>query len=341
MSEKLSLDNLLKQIDGTLVNNAQTNVSSNLSYTGVAPLNLATADTISFLSNEKYLNEAKTTHAGVLLCAEHMVSALEVNTSSLLVVCENPYAAFAKISQIFFKPIHPYSGISNQSIIDHTAKVAESATIFPNVFISTNAVIGERTVVYPGCFIGIGSVVGNDCILYPNVVIREGCTVGNQCILNPGVVIGGDGFGFAPTPKENVKIPQIGGVHIADDVEVGANSAIDRGTIQSTEIGRQTKIDNLVTIGHNVTVGEFCFLAGQTGIAGSTQLGNRVIAAGQVGISGHLTIGDRVILGPQSGVTKNISAGETVLGSPARPHKEYARWLAVLNRFVKDKEKKK
>lgn len=340
MSQKISLDTLLKKIDGQLANTAKAKLPSNQFYTGVAPLNIATSGTISFLSNEKYLDEAKTTQAGALLCAANMVPALEANTSSYLIICENPYAAFAKISQFFFKPMHPYVGISPQAIIDKTAKFAESATIFPNVFISSNAVIGERTVIYPGCFIGIGSVIGDDCILYPNVVIREGCTVGNQCILNPGVVIGGDGFGFAPTAKENVKIPQIGGVQIADDVEVGANSAIDRGTIQNTEIGRQTKIDNLVTIGHNVTIGEFCFLAGQTGIAGSTHLGHRVITAGQVGISGHLTIGDRAIIGPQSGVTKNIPTGETVLGSPARPHKEYAKWLAVLNRFVKNKEKR-
>lgn len=341
MSKTISLSDVLKLVNGKLAHELQTNLLNEPRYAAIAPLNIAEAETISFLSNEKYLDEAKNTKAGLLLCSANAVPLLEGNTSSVLIVCENPYAAFAKVSQIFFTPTHSYKGISKDAMVDETAQIAQTATIFPNVFISPGAVVGERTVIYPGCFIGVGSIIGADCILYPNVVIREGCAIGERCILNPGVVIGGDGFGFAPTSTENVKIPHIGGVEIADDVEIGANAAIDRGTIESTQIGRQTKIDNLVTIGHNVQVGEFCFLAGQTGIAGSTKIGDRVITAGQVGVSGHLTVGNRVIIGPQSGVTKNIPAGETWLGSPARSHKEYARWLAILNRFVKDKEKNK
>lgn len=333
----LSLKELLALIKGVLV---QEN-SENPNFIAVAPLHLANKETISFLANEKYLDEAKKTNAGVLLCSKNVVPALSENTSTILVVCENPYAAFAKVSQIFFKLEHPYSGISPQAIVDASAKVPSSATLFPNVFVGPGAVVGERTVIYPGVFIGAGCTIGDDCVLYPNVVVREGCNIGNRCILNPGVVIGGEGFGFAPTLEENIKIPQIGGVNLADDVEIGANSAIDRGTIQNTTVGKQTKIDNLVTIGHNAEIGEFCFLAGQTGIAGSTKLGKRVITAGQAGITGHLNIGDNTTIGPQSGVTKDVPSGQTWLGTPARPYKEFVKWVAILNRFVASKEKEK
>ncbi len=327
----LSLQEVLKTIQGTLVHEFPENPI----FHGVAPVEFASSEAISFLANLKYLDAAKTSKAGALLCSKEAAAKLSENTQSILIVCENPYAAFAKISQQFFTPKHSFTGISAQAFIDETAIVSQTATVFPNVFIASNATIGERSVLYPGCFVGENAVIGNDCILYPNSVVREGCQLGHRCILNPGVVIGGDGFGFAPTATENVKIPQIGGVEIADDVEIGANATIDRGTIQNTTVGRQTKIDNLVTIGHNASVGEFCFLAGQTGIAGSAKIGHRVVAAGQVGVSGHISIGDQVTIGPQSGVTKSIPKGQTWFGSPARPYKEFAKWFAVLNRYVK------
>lgn len=327
----ISLQDLLKIAQGSLFKSTQENPH----FVGVAPLEFAAPNTISFLANIKYLDAAQTTKAGVVLCTEDAAKKLLQNNHSILIVCANPYAAFAKVSQTFFKPRHSFQGISQQAFIDKTAKVAQSATIFPNAYVAAHAVIGENTVIYPGCFVGEHVTIGNDCLLYPNVVVREGCNVGHRCLLNPGAVIGGEGFGFAPTLEENVKIPQIGGVQIADDVEIGANSTIDRGTIENTTVGRQTKIDNLVTVGHNSQIGEFCFLAGQTGVAGSAKIGNRVTTAGQVGISGHLSIGDNVIIGPKSGVTKNIPNGQTWLGIPARPYKEFVKWLAVLNRFVK------
>ena len=170
-------------------------------------------------------------------------------------------------------------------------------------------------------------------------MIREGCKIADRCILNPGVVIGGDGFGFAPTAKENVKIPQIGGVDIADDVEIGANATIDRGAMADTKIGKQTKIDNLVMLAHNVEIGEFCFVAAQTGIAGSTVVGNRCIFAGQVGIAGHIKIGDNVTATAQTGVGKNILSPGVWQGTPARPQKEFMQQFAILSRIAKKQMK--
>jgi len=327
----LSLDEVLKTAQGSLLNQ----FSENPNFSGVAPLEYATKETISFLTNIKYISSACASKAGIILCTKEFVSDLKENSSSILVICPNPYAAFAKISQVFFKPTHGFQGISQSAHIDKTAKLAETVTVFPGAYIASNAIIGERTVIYPGCFIGENTSIGEDCILYPNVVIREGCRIGSRCLFNPGVVIGGDGFGFAPTPEENIKIPQIGGVQIADDVECGSNSAIDRGTVQDTCVGRQTKIDNLVQIGHNTTIGEFCFLAGQTGVAGSAKIGHRVTAGGQVGISGHLSIGDHATVGSQAGVSKSIPKGQIWWGTPARPLKEHVKSLVVLSRLAK------
>ncbi len=309
-------------------------------FAGVAPLNHATSEHISFLINEKYFDEALTTHAGAIICSKKDAEKLLDKTKSTLIVSNNPHATLAKISQFFFKPAHPFTGKSNQAYIDQSAEIHPTATIFPFAFIGPGTQIGANTVVYSGCFIGAASTIGADCILYPNSVVREGCHLGDRCILNPGAVIGGDGFGFAPTEKENIKIPQIGGVQIAEDVEIGANTTIDRGAMADTKIGRQTKIDNLVMVAHNVVIGEFCFIAAQTGIAGSTYVGDRVIMAGQVGVAGHLKIGDKATLTAQAGVSKNVPAGETWGGSPARTYKEHATAIAFVNKLVKQANKK-
>lgn len=310
------------------------------SFIGVAPLNHATSEHISFLINEKYFDEALTTKAGAIICSKKDAEKLIDKTKSTLIVSNNPHAALAKVSQFFFKPTHPFNGKSNQAYIDQSAEIHPTATIFPFAFIGPGVQIGANTVVYSGCFIGATSTIGADCILYPNSVVREGCHLGDRCILNPGAVIGGDGFGFAPTEKENIKIPQIGGVQIAEDVEIGANATIDRGAMADTKIGRQTKIDNLVMVAHNVIIGEFCFIAAQTGIAGSTFVGDRVIMAGQVGVAGHLKIGDKATLTAQAGVSKNVPPGETWGGSPARTYKEHATAIAFVNKLVKQANKK-
>jgi UDP-3-O-[3-hydroxymyristoyl] glucosamine N-acyltransferase len=306
-------------------------------FTGVAPLSLAGADHISFLINEKYLDDALVSGAGVILCARDVAEKIVDKTSALVLACKEPYVVFARISQFFFKPNHSFEGKSPNCHIDISANVAETAVIFPYVFIGPGAVIGPRSVLYPGTFVGAASMVGADCILYPNVVVREGCVIGDRCILNPGAVLGGDGFGFAPSGMENVKIPQIGGVVLENDVEVGANSAIDRGALTDTRIGKQTKLDSLVMIAHNVVVGEACFIAAQTGIAGSSVIGKRVTLAGQVGVSGHVKVGDFITVLAQAGVSKSLESPGYYNGTPARTNKDYLMQLATLSRLAGSK----
>ncbi len=326
----LSLENIQKKIKCELFLGQGPS-----EFEGITPLTHSHEKTLSFLAQEKYLEDALKCKAGGLLCSKEHSIKLKPAFSGHLIICENPYAAFAKVAQHFFKPQHPFSGHSDKSYIDISATLDPSCTIFPFVFVGPGARIGKNTIVYPGCFIGAGCSIGDDCILYPNSTVREGCSLADRCILNPGAVIGADGFGFAPTADENVKIPHLGGVEIASDVEIGANSTIDRGTLEFTVIGRQTKIDNLVMVGHNVRVGEFCFIAGQTGIAGSATIGNRCVLAGQVGISGHIKVGDNTTVAAQSGVSKNLPSGEIWQGTPARPQKEYAKNYVVLNRILK------
>ncbi|BBH54410.1 UDP-3-O-(3-hydroxymyristoyl)glucosamine N-acyltransferase [Fluviispira sanaruensis] len=332
----LSINDII-QISNCEVINLQ---SKDIKFSGIAPLNRANKEQISFLINDKYIDEIFSSQAGAIICSKKTAELLGNKVAAGLIVSDNPHVTLAKVSQKFFKPLHPFHGISELAIIDKSAEIHPSATIFPFVFIAPGVRIGANSVIYSNCFIGAASTIGDDCILYPNVVIREGCRVGDRCILNPGAVVGGDGFGFAADTNENVKIPQIGGVLIEDDVEIGANSTIDRGALFDTKIGRQTKIDNLVMIAHNVVVGELCFIAAQVGIAGSTIVGNKVVMAGQVGVAGHVKIGDKVTISAQSGVSKNIPPEQFWGGSPARPYKEWAIYAATLNKIVKQTNKK-
>lgn len=305
-------------------------------FDGLAPLSHATPNTIAFLANEKYLDEAYATGAGALLCSpEHaklVAERFHGKEAPQLLVTKEPYVVFARVAQVFFKPVHPFEGRSTQAYVDASAHIDPSATLFPFCFIGPGARIGARSVVYSGVFVGAGSVVGDDCILYPNSVVREGCRLGDRCLLNPGAVLGGDGFGFAPSGMENVKIPQVGGVRLGDDVEVGSNASIDRGAMLDTTVGSQTKIDSLVMVAHNVQIGRACFIAGQAGIAGSSKLGDKVTLAGQVGVSGHVSIADNVVVLAKAGVSKNLQSPGLYNGIPARPNREYLLSLAALSR---------
>lgn len=310
-------------------------------FSGLAPLHLANENQLSFLANEKYLQEAIVSRAGGILCSQKSFDEISGRAISRLFVCADPYVTFARVSQYFFKPQHPFVGISQHAVLDSSARVHPSATVFPFVFIGPGAVVGERSVLYSGVFLGAAAAVGADCILYPNAVVREGCVLEDRCILNPGAVIGGDGFGFAPFEMENVKIPQVGGVKIDSDVEVGSNSVIARGALSDTRVGAQTKIDSLVMVAHNAIVGKACFLAAQVGIAGSTVLGNRVTLGGQVGVVGHVKLGDFVTCLAQAGVTKNLPDSGIYSGMPARPVREHNYQLATLSQLARSKKEKK
>lgn len=334
----LSLNDVIQKTDCRVWPSGNT--PEGILFSGVAPLDYATSTHISFLTNEKYIDAGLQSKAGAIFCSQKMAETLQNKWHGIILVCEDAYAAFAKVSQSFFKPTHPFHGISPQAIVDKSAVIHPTATVFPFAFIASGAHVGKNSVLYSGCFLGAASTVGEDCILYPNVVVREGCRIGDRCIINPGVVIGGDGFGFAPTSKENVKIPQIGGVEIAHDVELGSNTTIDRGALANTKIGAQTKIDNLVMIAHNVQIGENCLMAAQTGVAGSTTIGSYVKTGGQAGFAGHIKIGNNVGITAQSGVSKNISDNEIWGGTPARPFKEHIQQAAALSSLAKKHLKK-
>lgn len=298
---------------------------------GVAALSEATESDVAFLGNDKYRDQVMGSRAGVVLVPANYTEPPPEGRA--WIVCADPSNAFTAAVLAFTPPPVKYApGIDARAVIDPTASVPASAHIGAGAVIEANAVIGENTVILPNVYIGQNSTVGNDCLIYPNVVIRERCIIGNRVILHPGVVIGADGFGYKSSEKGHEKIPQVGIVQLDDDVEVGANSAIDRARFGRTWIQAGTKIDNLVQIGHNCEVGRACLIVAQVGIAGSTHLGNGVILAGQAGVSGHLRLGDGTIVMGQAAVTKDTMPGSVLMGTPAQDRKAFVREKMNLKR---------
>ncbi len=285
----------------------------------------AREDEISFLANLKYATYLSSTRAGaVILSPEYS------DKVSRAIISDNPYLDFAKVVSLFAKEQGEFKGISELSYIDPTAKIEAGVTIYPFVYIGPRAYIGKNSKIFSGTYIGEDVHIGNECILYPNVTVMGGCSIGNRVILHPGVVIGADGFGFAQADTKREKFPQIGKVVIEDDVEVGANTTIDRAALGETKIGKGTKIDNQVQIGHNVQVGDNCVIVAQVGIAGSTKIGNNVILAGQVGVGGHLNIADNVIVGGKSGIAKDIKRPGIYSGIPVMDHSTFLKMSTTL-----------
>ena len=292
---------------------------------GVSGIKDAAKGHVTFLANPKYAKDLGSTKASAVIAAPGVpVGGLPVIRAA------NPYFAFAKAVTAFAPEKKAPAGVMSGAIVGPGATLGEDVTVYPNAFISEGVSIGRGTVVYPGVFVGEGSKVGSDCILYPNVVVREGVAIGDRVIVHGGTVIGADGFGYATDGGRHYKIPQVGGVVIEDDVELGSNVSVDRGALGDTVIKRGTKIDNLVQIAHNVVVGEDSIICGQAGVSGSTELGHHVVLAGQVGLVGHIKIGDGVQVGAQSGVMNDLAPGQPYSGSPAMPHKDFLRTMAVM-----------
>ena len=303
-------------------------LGDDLEITGVNTLDMAREDEISFLANPKYLPLLETTNAGAVIADEEHADKL-----SRALISKNPYLDFVRTVQLFAKPQGSFVGQSPLAFIHEDARVHPTAVIYPHVYIGPGVKIGENTQIFPSCYVGEDSVIGDNCIIYPNVTIMARTIIGNKVIIHAGAVIGSDGFGFAQGELGLEKFPQVGKVIIEDNVEVGANTTIDRAALGETKVGQGTKIDNLVQIGHNVKIGENSILVAQVGIAGSTTLGKNVILAGQVGVAGHLEIGDNCRVAAQSGVNRNLPPHTDVGGSPAIEHKTFLKTSVILSRL--------
>jgi len=300
---------------------------------GVAGIREAREGDITYLSDKKHRNDLNACRASAVIITEDTQG---VNIPALVV--KNPRYAFALALGILYgKPYVP-GGISDRAVIGKDVVLGTEPTIHPCAVVADGATIGSRVTLYPGVYLGGGSIIGDDAVLYPNVSIREGVSLGCRVIIHSGTVIGSDGFGFVTDGGRHHKIPQVGGVIIEDDVEIGANCTIDRATLGSTVIKKGTKLDNMVHIAHNVTIGEHCLLAGQCGIAGSTTIGNYVVVGGKTAISDHLTIGDRVMIAGGSGVAQNIPSGQVVAGYPAIPIRDWLKAQAVIPRLPEIKK---
>ncbi len=270
---------------------------------------------ITFLSSLKYKHFLYTTKASAVI-----VETEQENIPLAQIIVPNAYVAFVMVLKLFEPEMHTYiQGISDQAFVHPMANVHSTARLAPFVYIGPNVTIGANTVVYPNVSVLADVRIGSDCVLYPNVSIRENCIIGDRVILQNGCVIGSDGFGHAPHEGAYVKIPQIGNVIIEDDVEVGANTTIDRATLGSTIVKTGTKLDNLIQIAHNVVVGSHTVMAAQSGIAGSTELEDHITVGGQAAITGHVKIGKNAIIAAQSGVTNNLDENAVVWGTPALP----------------------
>lgn len=305
--------------------------------TGLAPLEEATSSDLAMLHNPKYKDAFTKSQAGACFITPEMV--FQAPSSMALCVTSKPQRAYARVASAFYPepegrftsmthPIHPSVELGENVIIEYGAVIKERAKIGNNSCIGANSVIGAGVILGEGCKIGAGATISH-------------ALIGNHVTIFPGVRIGQAGFGFVMDELGHIPVPQLGRVIIGDDVEIGANTTIDRGSLRDTIIGSGSRLDNLVMIAHNVVLGKGCVLVAQVGIAGSTTLGNYVIAAGQAGITGHLKIGNGVKIGAQSGVMKDIKDGETVGGSPAVPIQDFLRQSIMLSKITKDHQRRK
>jgi UDP-3-O-[3-hydroxymyristoyl] glucosamine N-acyltransferase len=355
----LTVSELLKVTGGKLANDSE--LGGDVLARAVdkpAPLLGSVASNISFFFSKEYQMELLRAAPGVLVTGDLFVApmkqaGLPLWKKTAVIACADPYLAMAKVSERFAEEwshgahlkrptvgaVHPSAVVSKDAQVDRTA------TIGAHCVIESGARISAGTVLYPGCYVGRGVAIGEDCVLFPHVSIYEDCQVGNRVRLHSGVVVGADGFGYAPRTEagqvvEHLKIYHLGRVVIGDDVEVGANTCIDRGTLGETVIERMAKIDNLVQVAHNCHVGEGAILCGEVGMAGSSSVGKFAYVGGAAAISNKVKVGDRAQVGAMSGLTKDVPAGEVAIGYPQRSGREFYRVHALLNKLLDERSKK-
>jgi UDP-3-O-[3-hydroxymyristoyl] glucosamine N-acyltransferase len=292
--------------------------------TKVRGLEDAQAGDLSFLSNPRYLGKLAATRATAVILSP------EVSCPLPSLLSDNPYLTFAHAVAMLHPSARPVPGVHPAAQVDPSATLGEGVHVGAFAVVGPRAMVGARTVVHPQVVLYEDVAVGEDCVLHSGVQVREGCRLGHRVIVHNGAILGGDGFGFARDGSGRYhKIPQVGIVVVEDDVEIGALTAVDRAALGETRIGRGTKLDNLVQVGHSVTIGEDTVVAGQVGIAGSTRIGNRVTLAGQVGVVGHIEIGDDVVVTAQSGVPGSLPPGSVLSGSPGFDNRAWLKSVAV------------
>ena len=294
-----TLQVLAELVDGTLAGDPGVEIDH------VAPIDQAGPGSITFVANPKYLSKLQDCQATAVILAPGIESPIEN-----LIICKNPYLAFARILTHLHVPDLPELGVLAGATVADSAQIDQSVTIYPGCVVGERVRIGSGTTLYPGVVIYDDVQIGDNCILHANSVIRERCRLGDRVILQPGAIIGSDGFGFAPDGQSYYKIPQVGIVHLEADVEI---------------IGRGTKLENLVQIAHNVRIGEDCIIVSQVGIAGSTQVGNHCTFGGQTAIAGHLKIGENVMIGARGGAAGNVEPNQVMSGAPLLPHKQWQK----------------
>lgn len=317
-----TLKELAELVGGEVSGNGNTVIK------GVAPLESAAEGDITFVTTPRHAESLKTTAASAAIIPPDVQA-----EGRNLIVSKNPQLAFAKVLTIFTSRHYKAKGIDKRAFIGRDPRIGKDITVFPFAYVGDDVEIGDRTVIHPGVHIGNGCRLGEEVVIHPNATIMDGCIIGNRVIIHPGAVIGSDGFGYARDGKKHYKIPQVGIVQIDDDVEIGANTSVDRAAFGKTWIKRGTKIDNLVQVAHNVVIGEDSIIVAQAGIAGSSKLGNNVILAGQAAVADHLTIGDEVMVGGQSGVISDIPDKQVMSGYPAMPHREWLRASATFSKL--------
>lgn len=284
---------------------------------------------LTFLSNPKYTKYIYTTEASVVLVNDDFVP--EQKVSATLIRVKNSYDALARLMMLYESSKPKKVGIDSLAFISPSAKIGENVYIGAFAYIGENVVIGNDVRIYPHAYIGDGVCVGDNTLIYSNVNVYANCKIGNNCVLHSGSVIGADGFGFAPTPQGYEKIPQIGNVVLEDNVEIGANTCVDRATMGSTIVHHGVKLDNLVQIAHNDEIGANTVMAAQTGIAGSSKVGEWCMFGGQVGVAGHITVGDKVNVGAQTGIPSHVKSNSTIMGTPQMPYTDFMR-VSVIQR---------
>ncbi len=329
-SPSLSLQELAAQVGGQL--SFGGDAPPQVLIRGVASVAEAAPDEVTFLGNLKYLPALRRSRAAAVLVAMDFSE----NVNPALIRVPNPSLAFAQLVARFApEPVTHPVGVHPTAILGDGVQLGAGVSVQAYAVLEAGASVGAGSVIGAHTYLGHGARIGADCLLHPRVTVGSRCVVGDRVMLHSGVVLGSDGFGFEMVQGRHVKIPQVGIVQVDNDVEIGANTSVDRARFGRTWIGEGTKIDNLVQIAHNVVIGKHCLIVAQVGISGSTRLGDYVTLAGQVGVAGHLEIGDKAVVTAQSGISKTLEGGEMYMGSPAVPAGEYREQIALVRRLPK------